>query len=122
MSFPEEPLSKDNVLDYIIECGRFLSEMNVPTGDRWIQLSLTPYHRKKRIRKKWLHHRYPFLRGTTIWKDAWKTSGLLSQSSSSKSSIAFVPTPEMLGSPDKKNGKPTCMTLSHPALRGQKAS
>ena len=112
----------NNFLDYIIECGRVLDEQNVPTEDRWIALSLTPYHCKKRIRKKWLHKKYPFLRGTTLWKDLWKTSGLLSQSSSSRLSIAFAPTPEMLGSLDKKSGRPTCMILSHPVLRGQKVS
>jgi hypothetical protein len=119
--FPDESPNKNNILDYIVECGRILNEQAVPQENRWVQLSLTPYHRKKRIRKKWLHRRYPFLRETTIWKELWKTSGLLSQSSSSKSSIVSVPTPEMLGLPDKKNGKPTCMTLSLPALLGPKA-
>lgn len=122
LAFPEQPVSKENILDYIVECGRILNEQSVPLDDRWIALSLTPYHRKKRIRKKWLHRRYPFLRGTTIWKEVWKTSGLLSQSSSSKLSIVSVPTPEMLGSLDKKSGRPTCMTLSHPALLGLKVS
>jgi len=87
-------LTKDNVLDFIIEAGKILDEQNVPTEDRWIKIPLTPYHRKKRIRKKWLHRRYPFMKGLRIEKKVWKTSGLSSPSSSSKSLTLSVPTQE----------------------------
>lgn len=57
-----ESLTKANIIDYIIECGRILDEADVPEDDRLILLWI-PEHRKKRIRKKWFNKRYPFFRG-----------------------------------------------------------
>jgi hypothetical protein len=55
-------LTKDNILDHIIACGKILDEQAVPQEDRWLCLWI-PKHRQKRIRKKWFNKRYPSFRG-----------------------------------------------------------
>ena len=66
-AIPKVELTRENILDFIIKAGKLLDEQDVPTEDRWLKIPLTPYHRKKRIRKKWLHQRYPWFTG-----DPWK--------------------------------------------------
>ena len=59
---PENVLTKDNVLDYIISAGKVLEEQSVGLKDRWIVLWVSK-HRKRRVRVKQVNRRYPFLKG-----------------------------------------------------------